>query len=248
MISKILLFLSNTLKFNNKYSDVERTISLDKFSAIIYDDTSLWLSKRSRFSLTTGRIIIVMSKKVDIINAAMEVLANQGYYDATISDIAEKAGVADATIYEHFKNKEDLLFSIPEEKMKEVLSLADLHLQGIKGAVNKIRKFVWFYLWIFESNINWASVVLLNLKTNRKFVSTPGYKMFQDLVRTLIDIVEEGKSEGSIRKEIDPFVFRSVLLGAIEHITIRWLILNKPEKLVSYADDITELLIQAVKV
>ncbi len=189
-----------------------------------------------------------MNKKIDIINAAMEVLANQGYYDATISGIAERAGVADATIYEHFKNKEDLLFSIPEEKMKEVLSLAELHLQGIKGSLNKIRKFVWFYLWIFENNTNWASVVVLNLKTNRKFVNTPGYKMFQDLVRIVIDIIEEGKIEGSIRKDVDPYVFRNMLLGAIEHITIRWLILNKPEKLVPLADEITEFLIRAVKV
>ncbi len=189
-----------------------------------------------------------MNKKIDIINAAMEVLANQGYYDATISGIAEKAGVADATIYEHFKNKEDLLFSIPEEKMKEVLSLADLHLQGIRGALNKIRKFVWFYLWIFENNINWASVVLLNLKTNRKFVNTSGYRMYQDLAKMIIDIVEEGKSEGSIRKEVNPYVFRSLLLGAIEHVGIRRLILNKPENLVPLADEITDLLIQAVKV
>ena len=188
-----------------------------------------------------------MPKKIDIINAAMEVLADQGYYDATISSIAERAEVADATIYEHFKNKEDLLFSIPEEKMKEVILLAGLHLQGIKGALNKMRKFIWFYLWIFENNVNWASVVMLNLKTNRKFINTSGYKMFQGFVRIVIDIVEEGKSEGSIRKEINPYVFRSVLLGAIEHVTIRWLILNKPEKLVSLADEITELLIQAVK-
>jgi TetR/AcrR family fatty acid metabolism transcriptional regulator len=189
-----------------------------------------------------------MTKKIDIINAGMKILATQGYYDATISTIAESAGVADATIYEHFKNKEDLLFSIPEEKMKEVLSLADLHLQGIKGSLNKIRKFIWFYLWILENNIDWASVVLLNLKTNRKFVNTPGYKMFQDLVRIVIDIIEEGKLEGSIRKDVNPYVFRSVLLGAIEHITIRWLILNKPEKLVPLAEEITELLIRTVEV
>jgi hypothetical protein len=72
--------------------------------------------------------------------------------------------------------------------------------------------------------------------------------MFQDLVRIVIDIIEEGKLEGSIRKDIDPYVFRNMLLGAIEHITIRWLILNKPEKLVPLADEITEFLIRAIKV
>ncbi len=188
-----------------------------------------------------------MNKRIDILTAAMEVFARQGYQEATISSIAEKAGVADATIYEHFKNKEDLLFSIPEEKMKEVIYQANLHLQGIKGALNKIRKLVWFYLWFFENNANWASVVMLNLKTNKRFLSTPAYQLVRDFTRIMVDVVEEGKSEGSIRKDVNPYIFRSMLIGMMEHLTIRWLILNKPEKLETFADEAADLLVQAVK-
>ncbi len=72
--------------------------------------------------------------------------------------------------------------------------------------------------------------------------------MFQDLVRIVIDIVEEGKLERAIRNDINPYVFRNILLGVIEHITIRWLILNKPERLVPLADDIAEFLIRAISV
>ena len=189
-----------------------------------------------------------MDKKNEIISAAMEIFAQNGYQEATISSIAEKAGVADATIYEYFKNKEDLLFSIPEEKMKEVISQASLHLQGIKGALNKIRKFAWFYLWFFENNANWASVVMLNLKTNKRFANTPANQLVRDFLKIVIDIVEEGKSEGSIRKEVNPYIFRSMLVGMIENLTIRWLVLNKPEKLSTLANEVTELLIQALKV
>jgi|GEM_PF-4582447 len=39
------------------------------------------------------------------------------FYDTTISEIARKAGVADGTIYEYFKNNEDLLFSIFQKRM-----------------------------------------------------------------------------------------------------------------------------------
>lgn len=189
-----------------------------------------------------------MSRKSDITNVAMGIFAQQGYQDTTISQISEKAGISDATIYQHFKNKEDLLFTIPEEKMKEVNLLAELHLQGIKGAPNKIRKFVWFYLWFFQNNRDWASIVMLNLKTSKNFVETPGYRLVRKFVKIVIDIVEEGKSEGTIRKEVNPYLFRSMLIGMIEHLTIRWLILNKPENLVAFADEVADLLIRAVTV
>jgi TetR/AcrR family fatty acid metabolism transcriptional regulator len=190
----------------------------------------------------------IVSKKDEIMKVAMQIFAEQFYHEATISSIAEKAGITEATIYEYFRSKEELLFSIPQEKMKEVNSLAHLHLQGIKGALNKIRKFIWLYLWVYENNPEWASVVMLNLKTNKRFVNTTGYQLFKDLIKIVNDTVEEGKLEGSIRKEVNSYTFRSMLLGTIEHVTIRWLILHKPEKLTVLSDEIADLLIESVRV
>ncbi|MFD6207981.1 helix-turn-helix domain-containing protein, partial [Peribacillus sp. NPDC060253] len=44
-----------------------------------------------------------------IIDAAVIVIAQHGYYQAQVSKIAKQAGVADGTIYLYFKNKEDIL-------------------------------------------------------------------------------------------------------------------------------------------
>ena len=49
-----------------------------------------------------------------ILEASLKVFGKKGYYDATISDIAPKAArVSEATLYEYFAGKEDILFSIP---------------------------------------------------------------------------------------------------------------------------------------
>ena len=189
-----------------------------------------------------------INKKDEILKVAMQVFSEQFYHEATISSIAEKANVSEATIYEYFRSKEELLFSIPEAKMKEVYSLALLHLQGIKGALNKIRKFIWLYLWVYENNPEWASVVMLNLKTNKRFLDSPGYQLYKELLKIVNEMVEEGKLEGSIRKEINTYTFRSMLLGALDHVAIRWLILHKPEKLTTLYDEIADLLIESVKV
>ena len=60
--------------------------------------------------------------------AAIEVFSNKEFKTASISEIAQKAGVASGTIYQYFRNKEDLFFSIPVEKTNEFQSQLELHL------------------------------------------------------------------------------------------------------------------------
>jgi TetR/AcrR family fatty acid metabolism transcriptional regulator len=187
-----------------------------------------------------------MSKRDEILEVAMKIFAKNGYQESTIAQIAEGVGISDASIYQHFKNKEDLLFKIPEEKMEEVINMIKLHLQGIKGALNKIRKYVWFYLWFYETNKDWVSIVMLELKTNKNFMNTPGYELVKQYTGIIIKIIEEGKAEGCIRTNVNPYIFRYMLLGTLEHMTIRWLMYGNPESLVTYSDEATDLLIKAV--
>jgi TetR/AcrR family transcriptional regulator, mexJK operon transcriptional repressor len=46
-----------------------------------------------------------------ILDAASTVFAKQGYAQASVEDIAAQAGVAKATVYSHFRDKEKLLLS-----------------------------------------------------------------------------------------------------------------------------------------
>lgn len=63
-------------------------------------------------------------KRADIIQAALELIAERGFHDAPMSEIAEKAQVAAGTIYRYFENKDVLineLFQEMEDKLTEVL-------------------------------------------------------------------------------------------------------------------------------
>jgi len=182
-----------------------------------------------------------------ILDAALEVFAQKGFQDATISEIAKRANVAEATIYEYFENKENLLFSIPERKQKEALDLLAFQLAGIKGALHKIRKFVWFYLWFFQNNRPWSSVVLMILRPNKKFLNASAYQLIRLWAQEILKIFKEGQEEGSIRKDINIFVARNMFLGTIEHLTSRWILMDKPRDLTEFANDTADLIINAVK-
>jgi len=63
-------------------------------------------------------------KRADIMQAALELIADRGFHDAPMSEIAEKAQVAAGTIYRYFENKDVLineLFQEIEDKLMEVL-------------------------------------------------------------------------------------------------------------------------------
>ena len=111
-----------------------------------------------------------------IIEAALKVFGEKGYYNATISEIARAAGVSEATIYEYFGSKEDLLFAIPDEITHEAVEMLDRMSSYIKGAENKLRAIVYGYFNLYKDNPDYSSLVLLDLKHNRKFMDAEGYR------------------------------------------------------------------------
>ena len=68
-----------------------------------------------------------------IIDAAVIVIAENGYHQAQVSKIAKQAGVADGTIYLYFKNKEDILISLFQEKMGEFVETIRQKQQELKA-------------------------------------------------------------------------------------------------------------------
>ena len=63
--------------------------------------------------------IINTEKYQKILEAAISVIAQEGFFNSTVSKIAQAAGVADGTIYLYFKNKNDILVHFFNHKTKE---------------------------------------------------------------------------------------------------------------------------------
>lgn len=68
-----------------------------------------------------ARRALVQDRRAQILTAAAKVFAAKGFERATIADIARAAGVAEGSIYNYFKNKSDLLVSIPRQKIEPVV-------------------------------------------------------------------------------------------------------------------------------
>lgn len=182
-----------------------------------------------------------------IIEAAKQLFAEQGFQKATISEIAKVAGLSDAAIYEYFQGKEDLLLSLPDLWVKEAIEELESQLFGIKGAFNKLRKFLWWYLRDIEQDPLTSKVVFLNLKTNPNFLEKDVYQDVRAFYGILIPIFEEGRETGEMRKDLNPYAARALLLGTIEHMVIRWLLKGQSYSLFDNLEDTFQMLVGAFR-
>jgi TetR/AcrR family fatty acid metabolism transcriptional regulator len=186
------------------------------------------------------------ARKQQILRAAERVFARKGFQEATISDVAREAEVSDATIYEYFASKEELLFSIPGETARKGKEKIESILKLVRGTANKIRVIIYDYLWFYKTHPDYASVAMLILKQNRKFLETNAYEDVRELSRMILKVIREGVEDGDIKANVDPHLLRSVILGTIEHMVIRWVLLGKPENLEDYVDPLTDLIMEGI--
>jgi TetR/AcrR family fatty acid metabolism transcriptional regulator len=155
-----------------------------------------------------------------ILSAAEEIISEKGLARSSISEIARKAGVADSVIYQHFKGKQDLLFSVPGERMKEVLALLVEQLTSIQDVQSRLRKMIWFHLRYNASHKGYARLLLLECRSSKAFYETPAYGLVREYAGILSSIIEQGVREGKFRADIQIKLIRDTILGTLDMETI----------------------------
>jgi TetR/AcrR family fatty acid metabolism transcriptional regulator len=187
------------------------------------------------------------TKKATLLQVASRIFAAKGFDKTTISEIAKAADIAESTMYEHFKGKEALLFQIPIEKTMLQIENLEEHLQGLKGADNKLRKLIWHYLNFQENNQDYAKIILFELRPNRRFYKSEAYNCIKDYNRIVIDIIKEGMEEGIFRGNANIQLFRNLIFGTLDHVIYRRLVFSKPESIVDQVDALLDLFLNAIR-
>lgn len=140
------------------------------------------------------------------------------------------------------------MLTIPDLWVSQLLNDLDKQLFGIKGASNKLRKFLWWYLQKVEESPLDAKIVYLFLKTNAKFMETEVYSNVKALYGHLIDIFEEGRREGEMKSDLNPYFARDIFIGTMEHLITLWLLKGMSYSLFENLEEMFGLITDAFKV
>jgi len=185
--------------------------------------------------------------KSRIIDSAKKLFAEQGYQKTTVMDISKQAGLSEAALYEYFQGKEDLLLTIPDLWVCELIEGLEEQLFGVKGAFNKLRKYLWWNMRRIEQAPMDAKIVYLFLKTNANFMKTEVYSNVKTLYSYLVEIFEEGSKSGEMKSDLNPYLARVIFIGTMDHIVTRWLLEDRSYSLFENLDEIFDLLVDAFR-
>ncbi len=152
-------------------------------------------------------------REMEIVQAAYEIFQINGYHNAKIKTIADKAGIGKGTLYEYFKSKKELfetsmIFSMEKgfEGIKEVLNQN----LGFREKVIEYFKYKKNYMknqnTIFESFF--SNRELISDKVRDTFFCSMNSHYYDIMV-----IIEEGIKEGVVREDADKDILTSCILS-----------------------------------
>jgi AcrR family transcriptional regulator len=176
------------------------------------------------------------SRKDRIMDAALRIFAEKSFQEATISEISKEAGVSEATIYEYFGTKEDLLFAIPEKISNDTARESQAVLPFIKDVEGRMRAILFSYVQLYQNNPHYSALVLLQLMSNKRFRQTAAHEAIRHSAHSLLEVIGEGIADGTFRADADAYLIRSMLMGTIEHLFIHWHMQGMPSREKSIMD------------
>src|SRR5213082_4036381 len=167
------------------------------------------------------------SKRERILRAAIDVFAQNGYFNAKVSDIAKAAGVADGTIYLYFDGKEDLLVNIFRDHTRNYLQSLERELAHVRRAEDRIRIAIRHHLEALGRDRALAIVAQVELRHSLKFMTLLSHQEIADYLNILRKIVEQGQNDGVFRRNLHPQLVAKAIFGIVDEMVTSWILSEK---------------------
>lgn len=170
------------------------------------------------------RVNRLLNRKDVILKAAIKVFARHGFARSRTAEIAREASVAEGTIYNYFKSKDDLILTIFEQTWRDLLQSLRDRLEPMGDPIQKLGVVLETVLDLFEADPMLAEVFLVELRQSGKCFSYQPMSVILEFLDLLESVLKEGIDRGMIRADIDTKIARGLLFGAVENTVLGWLL------------------------
>ncbi|WP_042142216.1 TetR/AcrR family transcriptional regulator [Paucisalibacillus sp. EB02] len=174
-------------------------------------------------------------KQKGILAAATDLFAEKGYAATSTSEIAKKAGVAEGTIFRHYKSKKDLLLTIVSPTLIKVIG------PSVKKDINKVldKEFSTFQDFIramvsnrikfVKNNIPLIRVVIQELPFHEELKKQVIEHIGKEVFERLREIVRHFQARGQIIDMHPDTIIRVVASSIFSYIITSYVILPEVE-------------------
>ncbi|KGX93425.1 TetR family transcriptional regulator [Pontibacillus halophilus JSM 076056 = DSM 19796] len=185
-------------------------------------------------------------KYKQIIDAAVEVIAENGYHASQVSKIAKKAGVADGTIYLYFKNKEDILVSLFQEKMGQFVETIEQEIETHSNASDMLLTLIQVHYHQLAKDHQLAVVTQLELRQSNKELRLKINDVLKGYLMVIDKIVEKGMNDGSFNEHMDRRLVRQMVFGTLDETVTNWVMNDQKYSLEEQATAVHGLITQGL--
>lgn len=153
----------------------------------------------------------------DILVAARDVFARQGYENTAVSQIAARLGVAEGTVFKYYPTKRELLLKVLERWYQDMLDDYARDLAGVSGAAARLRLLIWRHLQSVREQPLLCRLMFREVRSEQDYHGSDLHGMNRRYTQFLVDVLREGAERGEFRADLPPALLRDMIYGGIEH-------------------------------
>ncbi len=156
-------------------------------------------------------------KRTDILTSARALFRDNGFHNTKMEDIAQRAGVGKGTLYEYFKNKQQIFDETCVECIETVLvDVEEINNMDISFKEKIVRLFKARKESIYEDFEKNPIDYIMSYKNiiSQKVLMTM-VEHISDMNRIIIEMIDQGKEEGAVRKDIPSEIIACFIVGAL---------------------------------
>jgi TetR/AcrR family fatty acid metabolism transcriptional regulator len=153
-----------------------------------------------------------------ILNAAVEVIAEKGYFNSPISAIAARAGVADGTVYLYFKNKDDVLRTAIDQNVDRFHARVLERFNQVTDPRAQLEFIAETHLESNAENRAMAIVMQTEVRQSARFIAEFSHHHLVRYIQMVREVVRRGQQQGIFRQDVSDGVVAHCMFGAIDEL------------------------------
>ena len=159
-----------------------------------------------------------------ILRAAMELFRKHGFNNTTLAQILKNSNTTKGGFYFHFKSKEDLGFAVLRRTRNFWMKNVVAALEHESDTRSRIRRMVQIMTQMYRGDI-FHGCALLAVLTAENMESQSDFSerikgIITEWQKSIVAILERGKTEGLLRKNVDSEALALILIGCCQGTTM----------------------------
>ncbi|MDR5747010.1 TetR/AcrR family transcriptional regulator [Caballeronia sp. LZ029] len=155
----------------------------------------------------------------EILQAGRDVFAEKGYDAATSAEIAQRAGISEATVFSYFSGKRELCARVIADWYDEIIDAFETGLPRDGSVRQQFAFIVRTHMRLMLMNgTGLCALVLSEGRSKQHDLSDTLTELQRRYTAPLMDVLARGQTLGHVRNDMPLRLLRSLVFGPMEHV------------------------------